>query len=192
MKLLLYCTNGKPYLHKAGLEKWWWNEGVYEPFYYIEEFFTFDKLHKLHRYKDGDNDVQISQQLNGKIVAQCNCEKVDLICPDFNYLDASCKDGKGFILYKACLTRKDLVDYGKGKYLYALHLSNLEVFNNPKDLSDFGVKTAPQNIRKVFDDNGNEYVLISIRPNYLANILNGKKTIEVRKKILKCMGGLGR
>lgn len=190
MKLLLYCTKGKPYLHKAVLEKWWWNKGVYEPLYYIEEFFTFDKLHKLHRYKDGDNVVQIFQQLNGKIVAQCNCEKVDLICPDFNYLDASCKDGKGFILYKAWLTRQQLIDYGKGEWLNALYLSNLETFDYPKKLSDFGVKKAPQNMMKVFDDKGNEYVLISIRPEHLKNILNGKKTIEVRKKILKCMEGL--
>ena len=163
MKLLLYCTKSNPNLNKLYGKNW---------FYF------------------GEKLTDLDVKLNGKIVAQCNCEKVDLICPDFNYLDASCKDGKGFILYKACLTRKDLVDYGKGKYLYALHLSNLEVFNNSKDLSDFGVKTAPQNMRKCFDNKGNEYVLISIRPEHLANILNGKKTIEVRKKILKCMEGL--
>ena len=165
MKLLLYCTKSKPNLNKLYGKNW---------FYF------------------GEKLIDLDVRLNGKIVAQCNCEKVDLICPDFNYLDASCKDGKGFILYKACLTRKDLVDYGKGKYLYALHLSNLEVFNNSKDLSDFGIKIAPQNMRKCFDDKGNEYILISVHPEHLVNILEGKKTIEVRKKILKCMGGLGK
>ena len=30
-----------------------------------------------------------------------------------------------------------------------------------------------------------ETIIISIKPEHLKNILNGKKTIEVRKKILK-------
>ena len=171
MKLLLYCTKGKEL----------WGDGTGETWNGIAEDEDLDLVFELN---------PTLTRLNGKIVAQCNCEKVDLICPDFNYLDASCKDGKGFILYKACLTRKDLVDYGKGKYLYALHLSNLEVFDNPKELRYYGVKKAPQNMMKVFDDKGNEYVLISIRPEHLANILNGKKTIEVRKRILKSMEGL--
>lgn len=163
MKLLLYCTKSNPYLYKLYGKNW---------FYF------------------GEKLTDLDVKLNGKIVAQCNCEKVDLICPDFNYLDASCKDGKGFILYKAWLTRQQLIDYGKGEWLNALYLSNLETFDYPKKLRDYGVKKAPQNMMKVFDDKGNEYVLISIRPEHLANILNGKKTIEVRKRILKSMEGL--
>lgn len=182
MKLLLYCTKGKEL----------WGDGTGETWNGIAEDEDLDLVFELN---------PTLTRLNGKIVAQCNCEKVDLICPDFNYLDASCKDGKGFILYKACLTRKDLVDYGKGKYLYALHLSNLEVFDNPKELRYYGVKTAPQNMcykryPVPFDNElggweiDKETIIISIKPEHLKNILNGKKTIEVRKKILKCMEGL--
>lgn len=163
MKLLLYCTKSNPYLYKLYGKNW---------FYF------------------GEKLTDLDVRLNGKIVAQCDCEKIKLICPDFNYLDASCNGAEGFILYKSCLFRKDLVDYGQGKFLYALYLSNLEAFDNPKELRDYGVKKAPQNMMKVFDDKGNEYVLISIRPEHLANILNGKKTIEVRKRILKSMEGL--
>lgn len=173
MKLLLYCTKGKEL----------WGDGTGETWNGIAEDEDLDLVFELN---------PTLTRLNGKIVAQCNCEKVDLICPDFNYLDASCKDGKGYILDKAWLTRQQLIDYGKGEWLNALYLSNLQTFDYPKKLSDFGVKKAPQNMMKVFDDKGNEYVLISIRPEHLANILNGKKTIEVRKKILKCMGGLGK
>ena len=183
MKLLLYCTKGKPYLHKAGLERWCWNEGAYELFNCIGEFFTFDKL---HRYKDGNNDVQISQQLNGKIVAQCDCNRIDGVCCSLSL------ENFGEFLWEYCLLAWQLYDYLEGGLGYNLHLSNVEVFDVPKELSDFGVKTAPQNMRKCFDDKGNEYILISIRPEHLKNILNGKKTIEVRKKILKCMGGLGK
>ena len=165
MKLLLYCTKSKPNLNKLYGKNW---------FYF------------------GEKLIDLDVRLNGKIVAQCDCEKIETICPEFGYLDAACEGGAGYILDKACLTRQQLIDYGKGEWLSALHLSNLETFDNPKELSDFGVKTAPQNMRKCFDDKGNEYILISIRPEHLKNILNGKKTIEVRKKILKCMGGLGK
>lgn len=165
MKLLLYCTKSVVPLYKS--------------------------------YEDTSSYFQCQQnaldvKLNGKIVAQCDCEKIETICPEFGYLDAACEGGAGYILDKACLTRQQLIDYGKGEWLSALHLSNLETFDNPKELSDFGVKTAPQNMMKCFDDKGNEYILISVRPEHLKNILNGKKTIEVRKKILKCMGGLGK
>ncbi len=45
----------------------------------------------------------------------------------------------------------------------------------------------PQNMMKVYDKDGNEYVLISIRPEWACKILNGEKTIEVRKQVLNCM-----
>lgn len=165
MKLLLYCTKSNPYLYKLYGKNW---------FYF------------------GEKLIDLDVRLNGKIVAQCDCEKIETICPEFGYLDAACEGGAGYILDKACLTRQQLIDYGKGEWLSALHLCNLEVFDNPKKLSDFGVEKAPQNMRKCFDDKGNEYILISVHPEHLVNILKGKKTIEVRKKILKCMGGLGR
>lgn len=165
MKLLLYCTKSKPNLNKLYGKNW---------FYF------------------GEKLTDLDVRLNGKIVAQCDCEKIETICPEFGYLDAACEGGAGYILDKACLTRQQLIDYGKGEWLSALHLSNLETFDNPKELRDYGVKKAPQNMMKVFDDKGNEYVLISVRPEHLVNILKGKKTIEIRKKILKCMGGLGK
>ena len=45
---------------------------------------------------------------------------------------------------------------------------------------------APQNMMYVFDGEEKK-VLISIRPEWLCKILNGEKTIEVRKKVLKDM-----
>lgn len=163
--LLLYCTKSNPYLYKLYGKNW---------FYF------------------GEKLTDLDVKLNGKIVAQCDCEKIETICPEFGYLDAACEGGAGYILDKACLTRQQLIDYGKGEWLSALYLSNIEEFDNPKELRYYGVKKAPQNMMKCFDDKGNEYILISVRPEHLKNILNGKKTIEVRKKILKCMGGLGK
>ena len=67
VKILLYCTKSKPYLYNVGVEKWWYNEGCYEPFDYREGFRLFDKLQKTNRYKQGDYDVQIGDLLNGNL-----------------------------------------------------------------------------------------------------------------------------
>lgn len=38
---------------------------------------------------------------------------------------------------KACITLKEAVDYGKGKKLYAWHISDLKIYDKPKELSEF-------------------------------------------------------
>ncbi len=55
-----------------------------------------------------------------------------------------------------------------------------------KKIRDLTLKEAPQNMCRVFDTKDN-YVLISIRPQWLCKILNGEKSIEVRRKVLKGM-----
>lgn len=182
MKFLLYCTKGKEL----------WGDGTGETWNGIAEDEDLDLVFELN---------PTLTRLNGKIVAQCDCKKIERIFLNFVPKDLEELNKLQSIIYmtnnkelleKSCLSVDQIDDYLNGKIGYALHLCNLEVFDNPKKLIDFGVKKAPQNMMKVFDYKGNEYILISIRPEHLANILNGKKTIEVRKKILKCMGGLGK
>ena len=38
---------------------------------------------------------------------------------------------------KACMTLKEAVDYGKGKKLYAWHISDLKIYDKPKELNEF-------------------------------------------------------
>lgn len=40
-------------------------------------------------------------------------------------------------LEKTCLTYDDLWKYGKGKPLYGLHISDLKIYDKPKELSEF-------------------------------------------------------
>jgi len=48
------------------------------------------------------------------------------------------------------------------------------------------IKKAPQNMMYAYLGN-DKYILISIKPEWLCKILNGEKTIELRKKVLKEM-----
>ena len=93
---------------------------------------------------------------------------------------------------------------------YAIHIKNLEIFDKPKKLSDFyrivdvggmsltdTLKKAPQNMMYVsineweycFYNPEDKRILISVRPEWACKILNGEKTIEVRKQVLNCMKG---
>lgn len=38
---------------------------------------------------------------------------------------------------KACMTLKEAVNYGKGKKLYGWHISDLKIYDKPKELSEF-------------------------------------------------------
>ena len=101
------------------------------------------------KYKFGDscyimcakNDYSEDNFLNGKIVAKFTLNKVSEIkisdgCNDY--------DNLFYILKLSCLNNDQLNAYGKGNTLYAWHIDNLKIFDKPKELSEFGLKRAPQ------------------------------------------------
>ena len=73
--------------------------------------------------------TQGEHNLNGKVVARFWCDKVDK-------WDIWQKDLEEKIKL-ACLSIKEFDDYSKGQVAYAIHISNLEVFDKPKELSEF-------------------------------------------------------
>lgn len=122
------------------------------------------------------------QKLNGEIVGICECDKVEEITCYSGYKTKSLSTEK--LYERTCLDSIDMHRYLKMENGYALYLKNVYLFDSPKQLKDFQIKRAPQNMMHVYDSDGNKYILISIKPKHLKNIINGKKTIEVRKKIL--------
>lgn len=180
-KVLFYCTKGKPYLFKESNDEFYLS---YKPL--------------------------VLDTLNGKIVAKCEVETEEIRLSEYPYYD-DCSIAlfdtptltNDELLDKSCLHHNELNDYLIGQKGYALHISNLRIFDEPKRCQDdflyqrkiepnfYNVeyfRKAPQNMMKVIDAYGDdEYVLISIRPEWLCKILNGEKTIEVRKRVLKGM-----
>ena len=190
VKLLLYCTRAKPYL-------------IYDHYdNSCGKCITADKIESYH--------------LNGKIVAECNCQKVEKVFLQGGEEDLTFGTKSLFsIECKSCLDFEQLESYfgyNNDIWGYALHLSNVKVFDEPKELYEYDIKLtpqklvnpiskdsvvisninysctkAPQNMCNVYDRFGNHYILISIKPEWLCKILNGEKTIEVRKKILNSL-----
>lgn len=193
-KLLLYCTKATPYLVKD-------EDCLNNPYY----------THSSEQGSCGDT-------FNGKIVAMCECDLVEEIAY-IKAIDKFRNDNRVYrfchIFYtnslpgidiqrKTCLSENELISYFKPKNHqyekcgYALHLSNLNIFDKPKELSEYfkddflqdvsdkdtRIHKAPQNMMYVYDKYGNRYILLPIKPQYLCKILNGEKTIEVRRKIV--------
>lgn len=188
VKLLLYCTKAKPDLY-----------------YYSEEAFI-DNHRKLEYYPFK------GFELNGKIVAEAECELVEKI--EFKYYsdDYLGEDGKYYqtntlnqdgLCDLSCLEDGEIDDYLNLKDGYAIRLKNVNPFEKPKELSYYGLKRAPQNMCYAdeiivyptyvetnftgYEEYYENRVLISIRPEWLCKILNGEKTIEVRKSILNAL-----
>ena len=89
---------------------------------------------------------------NGKVVARFWCDKVEQIIFGttlYNDLGFFTCDLHDFDLYKqSCLTKKEMQNYLKikpnGLSGYAIHITNLEIFDKPKEISEF----VPYNIKK--------------------------------------------
>ncbi len=184
MKLLLYCTKSKPFL--------------------INDCGKFYLENKGYNYYWKKGMVAL-EHLNGKIVAECDFEVEEIIN---DAISSALHWYSRELLKKACLNGLDLSDYLNGENGYVIHIKNLNIFDKPKELNEFykiedvggmlftkPLSNAPQNMMRVsinqweyatYDPNDIN-VLISIRPEWLCKILNGGKTIEVRKKVLKEM-----
>lgn len=78
---------------------------------------------------------------NGKVIGEFICEKIDeYLCEEYEW-----DDGDVSLEYrirtvegeKTCLEYDEVREYGNEKPLYFWHISNLKIYDKPKDLSEF-------------------------------------------------------
>lgn len=175
VKVLLYCTKAKPFLFENKTDD---NQVVYNTW----------RLGNLDCWRISHKKV-----LNGKIVAECEVETEEIKLSAYSdyedkiYLFDTPTLTNDELTEKSWLCNDELDNYLINEKGYALHISNLKIFDKPKGLNDYNIEKAPQNMMRVFDANGNKYILISVQSEWLCKILNGEKTIEVRKQVLKGM-----
>lgn len=127
--MLIYATKGS----KNGGD-WLFKEANATP--NTTEPYFLDK----YGYEYGD---YANRFLCGKLVGYFIVDKVIKLEPneDFYYVD---DDELNINQKNTCLTMKELVDYGKGKTLYAWRISNLFIFDKPLPLSRAGLNRPPQ------------------------------------------------
>lgn len=87
---------------------------------------------------------------NGMVIGEFICDKVYKIEPIFSFYDSysgydDSSDSSYFEDYsidnerlkETCLTQQDLYIYGNGNRLYGWHISNLKIYDKPKELREF-------------------------------------------------------
>ena len=85
---------------------------------------------------------KIFQRWNGKVIGEFVCKAILPI--SITYSDTNSRLALREFPY-TCLTDKEIIDYlGNGKTGYGWHISDLIIYDKPKDLSDFGMKRPPQ------------------------------------------------
>lgn len=76
------------------------------------------------------------QCVNGKVIGEFVCYNVDEYT--FSHYNAEYRvthvEQKGM-----CLNQPELILYGKGKTLYGWHISDLKIYDKPRELSEFAV-----------------------------------------------------
>ena len=81
---------------------------------------------------------------NGKVIGEFVCDKVYEAIPDYNpklqkFFNYDFYDDNGYRL-NDCLTDREKQLYCKGKTLYGWHISDLKIYDTPKELSEFFAK----------------------------------------------------
>ena len=78
---------------------------------------------------------------NGKVIGEFVCDMTD----EWKYLPDCYGENENEKIYyissadghATCLTYDEIENYGKGKTLYGWHISNLKIYDKPKELFDF-------------------------------------------------------
>ena len=119
-KAYIYCCKAKPYLHKE----------ANPPF----ELFLDSELYKGNGYDD--------RLFSGNVIGDFICDKV----VKYDYQVIACAkyevngaDVKEELRYNAgaCLTAEEMFSYSKGKTLYGWYISDLKIYDKPRELSEF-------------------------------------------------------
>ena len=125
--------------------------------YGYAEFYVYCTKGKQGIFKERHNGYTllnqnkwIQSEMNGKVLFKFRCYKVEEIKQLIGvfwvwgghpyYTDNVSEEN---LLNRSCLSATELENYLKGKIGYAIHISDLEIFDRPKELSEFSIKVFP-------------------------------------------------
>ena len=78
----------------------------------------------------------------GKVIGEFICDKI--IRVDCDSIAPFDKESRKYIDKETCLDREQLIKYSGFICPYGWYISNLIIYDKPKELTEFGLKRAPQ------------------------------------------------
>ena len=100
-------------------------------FYMSKDEKSFAKIPKEFQEKYREHFGKVGLAIVCDKITRYNCDK------NFDEYFIAGYIGAYMPLKEMCLTNKDLIEYGKGKTLYGWHISDLKIYDKPKELSEF-------------------------------------------------------
>lgn len=73
----------------------------------------------------------------GKVIGEFLCDKIEECIPDYNPITQEFFYNEWEDSEATCLTAEEQSKYGKSKPLYGLHISELKIYDEPRELSEF-------------------------------------------------------
>lgn len=90
---------------------------------------------KRYAYADNKSHNLFDACGNGKVIGEFVCDYILKITPDtYGHHEYCISDDD---LNASCLTTNDLWEYGSGETLYGWHISDLVIYDKPRELSEF-------------------------------------------------------
>lgn len=76
---------------------------------------------------------------SGKVIGEFVCDSIDTYDDDtvFSFSNENYCSWNDFNLNRACIHPQDFEDYANGKWLYGWHISDLKIYDTPKELGGF-------------------------------------------------------
>lgn len=142
-----YCTKGKVYARPYLVKENDFNDHM--AMLYDKDFVPKPKKFDIYDFKDGGFSAQFYDFYDGKVIARFLCDKIDNVLnvgSDYGcFLQSeginSMEDVYSF--YKRCciewedFTKRFIDKNNRHKPLFAIHITNLEIFDRPKEISEF-------------------------------------------------------
>lgn len=154
MKSVLISTRPKwveKICHKIGEDET--GEAVYEKRIEVRKNAPKEVPFKAYIYETKGQYVKFTHGAHtkygygrGKVIGEFICDKVDKIMTlqhtYYNFLGVPLATTTEYCIWnddlpQMCLTKKEIEEYGKGKTLYGWHISDLKIYDKPKELGDF-------------------------------------------------------
>ena len=97
---------------------------------------------KQYAYADDKSHNLFDVYGNGKVIGEFLCDYILKITPDtYGHHEYFISDDD---LNASCLTTNDLWEYGSGKTLCGWHISDLVIYDEPRELSEYKISRPPQ------------------------------------------------
>ena len=81
--------------------------------------------------------TNMSQMVIGEFVCDCITPLYNVCTDEWRLLRGGLHEIEKQLVGMACLTEEELREYANGKYCYAWHISDLKIYDKPRELSEF-------------------------------------------------------